>query len=368
VAPGEPGFITRLDIRIEATDISAPSTQSFSLTEAEQQQATVELLVPLGSNRRIIVSALNASETEIFHGETLVDLTQDVTTVTLTLVRILVLEAANPATLANGSFTFADGTVFGVTGVVTLTFGSFTGNTSVFTLISGSQIASGSITIATVTTSTAQSRAVAAGQSRQTTPTRCDFVVATSTYQPGQGPQTGDHLPITPCATDAVDGRLTLGESTSAPPVPAPALLAPNTVSIGSPPGSVTPGGAFTVPVMFNTGTTPVISYLFELTFDPAVVHVVDIAGLAPFDNLLTHQAAFSSGTVRFAANNTTFTPTSGLLTFASIAFQVVGNAGTSSPLTLRFPSTPGGTGVIVDNVFRPLAGVIFVNGAVEVR
>jgi hypothetical protein len=46
----------------------------------------------------------------------------------------------------------------------------------------------------------------------------------------------------------------------------------------------------------------------------------------------------------------------------------VVGHAGTSSSLTLRFPSTPGGTGVIVDDVFRPLTGVTFVNGAVEVR
>jgi hypothetical protein len=65
VAPGEPGFITRLDIRIEATDIATPITRSVSPTTAQQQEVSVELLVPVGSNRRIAASAFNASSTEI---------------------------------------------------------------------------------------------------------------------------------------------------------------------------------------------------------------------------------------------------------------------------------------------------------------
>jgi hypothetical protein len=216
VAPGSPGFVTRLDIRIEAADIASPITRSLTLTEAQQSEVTVELLVPVGTQRRILVTAFNASGAKIFEGETTVDLTRDLEVVTLTLVRVLLLEAADAADLANKTFAFADGVALGVVGAVTLTFGTFVENTGPFTLTSDSRTASGTVTIVPATTSSTQSRA--------TSDARCDFLVATSTYPPDQGPQAGEQSPVF-CQVDAVDGRLTVADvetgarSLSTPPV-----------------------------------------------------------------------------------------------------------------------------------------------------
>ena len=110
------------------------------------------------------------------------------------------------------------------------------------------------------------------------------------------------------------------------------------------------------------------LSYLFELTFDHSVVEVLDIQGLGPFSEVITNELAFSTGTVRFAANNVTLTPAVGLLTLANIMFQVVGNAGGTSSLALEFPPTPGGTGVIVDGTFQALGGITFIDGSVQVQ
>ena len=90
--PGSPGFITRLDIRIEAADIATPITSSRTLTETEQSEVTVILSVPLGTHRRILVTAFNASGAKIFQGETTADLTRDLEVVPLTLVRVLLPE------------------------------------------------------------------------------------------------------------------------------------------------------------------------------------------------------------------------------------------------------------------------------------
>jgi hypothetical protein len=219
VTPGSPGFISRLDIRIEAADITSPIIHSLSLTETQQNTVTVELLVPVGTQRRILVTALNASGAEIFRGEATVDLTRDLEVVPLTLVRVLLPEAVDAAAVANKAFAFADGVAFGVVGAVTLTLGTFTENTGPFTLVSGSHTASGMVTIVPETTSSAQS------QTRQTTSSaRCDFIIVTSTYPPDQGPQTGEQGFVF-CQADAVDGHLTIvdadtgARSTSTPPV-----------------------------------------------------------------------------------------------------------------------------------------------------
>jgi hypothetical protein len=108
---------------------------------------------------------------------------------------------------------------------VTLTFGTFAQNTGPFTLTSNSHTASGTVTIDPATTSSTQRRAVASGQVRQTARnTRCDFIIATSTYPPDQGPQRGEQGFVF-CQVDAVDGRLTVvdadtgARSISTPPV-----------------------------------------------------------------------------------------------------------------------------------------------------
>src|SRR4030095_16735730 len=99
---------------------ATPITQSLTLSEMQQNVVTVDLLVPMASQRRILVTAMNATDTEIFRGETTVDLTSDLEVVPLTLVRILLPEAADAADVANKTFTFADGVAFGVVGTVAL--------------------------------------------------------------------------------------------------------------------------------------------------------------------------------------------------------------------------------------------------------
>jgi hypothetical protein len=140
----------------------------------------------------------------------------------------------------------------------------------------------------------------------------------------------------------------------------------PDTVCIEAPPGPV--ADTFKVTVAFNAGATSVASYLFELTFDPHVVEVLDIEGLAPFDDVITNQLAFPTGKVRFAAHSSAASPpTTGLLTLANITFQVVGNSGDTSALAFGFPAVPGGQGVIGNTTFQPIATTI-ISGSVKVQ
>ena len=91
--------------------------------------------------------------------------------------------------------------------------------------------------------------------------------------------------------------------------------------------------------------------------------------GLPLFEVPITNPGAFTTGAVKFAANNPTFAPVHGVLTLATITFQVIGSPGTTSPLQLQFPSLAnGGTGVLVDSNFQAIGGITFVNGVVTVH
>jgi hypothetical protein len=153
---------------------------------------------------------------------------------------------------------------------------------------------------------------------------------------------------------------------------PLSVLVNPGTARIVSPAGPVQSGTSFSVPVVVNTGATNVLSYLFELTFDPKVVMVTSITQGSPlFEvpimNIGTPAAV--SGMVRFAANNPTFAPANGVLTLATITFRVIGSPGMTSPLNLQFPLlSTGGAGVLVDSNFQAIGGMTFVNGAVTVN
>src|SRR4029453_14253079 len=108
------------------------------------------------------------------------------------------------------------------------------------------------------------------------------------------------------------------------------------------------------------------------MVFEPTVLLLKSITQGSPlFEvpimNIGTPAAA--SGTVRFAANNPTFTPANGVLTLATITFHVIGSPGMTSPLKLQFPLlSTGGAGVLVDSNFQALGGITFVNGAVTVN
>jgi hypothetical protein len=168
------------------------------------------------------------------------------------------------------------------------------------------------------------------------------------------------------------DGVATTSTSLLWTVLPLPVLANRGTACIGSPAGPVQSGTIFSVPVIVNTGATNVLSYLFELAFDPRVVMVTGITQGSPlFEvpimNIGTPAAA--SGTVRFAANNPTFAPANGVLTLATVTFQVIGSPGMNSPLKLQFPLlSTGGAGVLVDSNFQAIGGITFVNGAVTVN
>ena len=97
-------------------------------------------------------------------------------------------------------------------------------------------------------------------------------------------------------------------------------------------------------------------------------MEVLNIQGLGPFSEVITNVLAFPTGAVRFAANSAPFTPAAGLINLANILFQVVGNSGEASALVLRFPATPGGTGVVVDETFQAIEGITFIDGSVQVQ
>jgi hypothetical protein len=147
-----------------------------------------------------------------------------------------------------------------------------------------------------------------------------------------------------------------------------------NTVRLVAPAGPVSPGTTFPATVQVNTGTTNVVSYFFDLLFNPSVVTVTNITqGSLLFEVPITNlgTSAVGSGTVKFAANNPTFTPANGVLTLATITFQVVGSSGTSADLTLRFPMSDEsgvGSGFLVNDAFQAIGGITFVNDSVMVN
>jgi hypothetical protein len=207
--PSDPAFVSRIDIRVEGEGISPPITQTLNPTADQQEQVTTSLEVPSGEDRHIIISAFNRDENRIFAGDTTEDLLAATVTVRITLSRVLVPEAVDPADLANKAFTFEDGAAFGVSGEVALRFNTFTEDTGSFTLTANGRTASGNITII----------------SSATVNTRCRFEVDTSNFPSGSGPQAEQTLRMVPCAVDALDGNLILrnantrDRSTSDPPV-----------------------------------------------------------------------------------------------------------------------------------------------------
>ena len=221
--PSDPAFVSRIDIRVEGEGISPPITQTINLTADQQEQVTTSLEVPSGPDRHFIISAFNANGDQIFGGDTTENLRAATVTIRITLSRVLVPEAVDPADLANKAFTFEDGTAFDVSGEVALRFNTFTEDTGAFTLTADGLTASGNMTIIS---SAAESTRHGAGTPRQeTVNTRCRFEVDTSNFPSGSGPQAGQTLRMVPCAVDLLDGNLILrnantsDRSTSDPPV-----------------------------------------------------------------------------------------------------------------------------------------------------
>src|SRR5262245_9646079 len=147
VQPGDPGFIERLEIRVQhlqGEDLLAP--QEFRLDASEQETMTRVVALPTSTSTelRVLASAFNnfnGMQTEICLGETLIQPGQQEAMITLLRnldPSALVLIPATPSNLQQTVFTFMDGAAFGLPGApVTLTIGIFEGNTGDFTLVSG---------------------------------------------------------------------------------------------------------------------------------------------------------------------------------------------------------------------------------------
>lgn len=457
VQPGDAGFIERLRLQFVQPNGALLSQHNFTLDASQQETITldIELPTPLPVTMRLVVSGFNnfgGRQTEIFLGETTLELGQQQAEITLvrnTTPSGLVPLPATPSNLQQTTFTFLDGTAFGFAGIATtLATGTFTDNTGDFTLIATEGIASGEVTIGS-----------------------CTFTVVESTFLLGRGVQVGEQIFIDPCEIDAIDGRMiattaairsnrsfgiptpvtstgilvlpalfptlevdentvgtvsvgaALGGSrpgnltfalTRAPShgtaslqetgvvtyrpetafhgsdrlvvtatatftdgntpalllglVPISITVRPvqgATVRIGAPTAPVQLGTTFTVPVELNIAATSLLSYLLELTFDPTVIRVLQIdQGSSLFGTPVTNPAAFTSGTVRFAANNSTFAPATGQFTLAHITFQVVGTTGQISPLQLRLPAN----GVLVDSAFHAINSVTFLDSTVQIN
>jgi hypothetical protein len=232
IDPHDPLFITRVEISIQAEDIVPSITLSLALTPDTQDTVTTEIQVPIGAQRRLRVSALNAANTELFRGETTFDLSRNIEPVTLTLVRILVPVAASPALLTLRTFTFADAAAFGLPGqTLMLRVGMFSGQTGPFMLRMGQAQAQGTVTIGS-----------------------CTFVVLQSSFPAGQGPQMGSRLLIDPCQVDGVDGRLiaTNGAINAVSVSAAPTIVPNDAPQAGDDHASTTLNMAVTLTVLAN--------------------------------------------------------------------------------------------------------------------
>ena len=222
VQPGDPGFIDRLEIRLQAQGSDLVSPQVFLLDPAQQETATLEVAVPDAAPMtfEVLISAFTSQGIEAYRGQTSVARGQ--TSATVLLPRFAFVPV--PATAANlqqTTFNFTDGTVFGLTNIpVTLATGTFAGDVGDFALTDSGSVASGSVTIGS-----------------------CTFVVTTSSFPSDQGLQVGDQIVIDPCQVDAIDRRLIItNASVSLTPTisSTPVLIPPDTILNLPPPLTLT--------------------------------------------------------------------------------------------------------------------------------
>src|SRR5262252_3902012 len=187
VQPGDPGFIERFEVRLQAQGSDLVPAQIFQLTPTEQDAATRDITVPdtAPATFQVLVSAFNSQGIETFRGDTTVARGQTSAVVTL-LRAALVPVPVTPANVQQTIFFFTDGAIFGLAHMpVTLATGMFVGNKGDFALTANGSVVSGNLVIGSVT-----------------------FVVTTSTFPAGQGLQVGDRIVLDPCQIDAIDRRL----------------------------------------------------------------------------------------------------------------------------------------------------------------
>jgi uncharacterized repeat protein (TIGR01451 family) len=152
--------VARLTVLVDGPGISTPITADCPLAAlptaqcrrlmetAQILQLAVELLVPTGPARRIVVTAFDAFRTPTFRDERTVDIDQADVVVELALQS---LPQATATDLENRAFAFLDGTIFGLDGqTVMLAFGAFAGQTAPMALSTAQGAAHGLARLATI--------------------------------------------------------------------------------------------------------------------------------------------------------------------------------------------------------------------------
>lgn len=147
--PGDPGFVTQIVVRVQAPDFTPPIEQTIPLGSTQQAEVSTVLVVPSGLQRQIRVAALNATGLTVFQGDTSVDLvpTTRPVEVALPLRQTVVSVAATSTSLANRTFTFLVGTVFGTREAVSLAIGTFADQRAPFTLSTAQASGRGVLTL-----------------------------------------------------------------------------------------------------------------------------------------------------------------------------------------------------------------------------
>ena len=215
--PGDPGFIERFEVRLQAQGGDLVPLQVFRLDATEQETVSRDVVVPAAAPAtfQVLVSVFTSQGVEVFRGDTTVALGQTSAVVTLTR-SALVPVPATPANLQQTTFFFTDGAIFDLANIpVTLATGTFVGNVGDFALTANGSVASGNLAIGS-----------------------CTFVVTTSTFPVGQGLQVGDQFVLDPCQIDAIDRRLIATNAivSSTPTVSSPPVVIPPDTTLNLPP------------------------------------------------------------------------------------------------------------------------------------
>ena len=140
-------------------------------------------------------------------------------------------------------------------------------------------------------------------------------------------------------------------------------------VQMTLPAQALDPMTSFEVPVYLSDGDTDLASYALQVNYDPAVLHIIEIEGgvFPGFSNTpVANSASFTSGQTDFTANNQGFITTPDMYEAARIRFEVVGEPGTQSTVSLAL--SPGGglvdnTEFVLQPAILPAAGVVAVTG-----
>ena len=125
----------------------------------------------------------------------------------------------------------------------------------------------------------------------------------------------------------------------------------------------MTSGTAFAVPIMVDTGSSPLGFYFCTISFDPSVVQITSVTG----EGVIGLAGANTNNpglVIMLGLNGFSLTQPTGLVAVAELGFAAVGPPGSST--TLAFVDAPAGPVAIGDTDGTPLPAIA-TDGAVHI-